>query len=453
MKLTQKNIKKIQREMDKYNPEAELENFAANHEKVFWRAEYIKRKYFHDRLQSGTVDFQETLEFKFISKWRERREEKIRNGKSQERWCTELECPYSTAKHIKIDNLPQPFFYNTTCKRCEFKLHMTGSVIELHNEKHPEYNTYINDIRFQIPSIHKWSDEFRAGVNILHEISYRYGLLAHELFALTSPAEIIKAKFKIPLLHIPELFLRKNNKETDYELIKILRKDPNINTLCREEIDNLITEYEIVVSIDLNVNNFTSKKAIIECWKTIEDYQKKHKNPQKGDRLCTHHILFGLNPSHDNFSKKKIVPIMRSALDSYIHTQYSLGLQLAISQQELTQKDKIINNVPAYRETNESRTVGLYLWDQIHLLKKEPADAINDFLNSKLYETNLLPNEVKTRATQKEQLIRDKKNIKLGTTREYRNAYRNYQYAHICIKNGKLLTGAKCQEKISPSKN
>ncbi|MBI9112748.1 hypothetical protein [Maridesulfovibrio ferrireducens] len=452
-KKTEKDLKRLKKLVDKYDPETEFNDFSENHVKNFWRVEYIKRKYFNDLVIAGVVNFEETPEFAFISKWRKLREEKLKIDPALERYCKTKLCPYNNAHKATYRDLPSPFFYNAKCNKCDFKLLMTAAVIELHNEKHPEYDTYIWDIRFPIPSIQDWSDEFKAGINILHAISYTYGLLAHELFCIASPAEMIKSNFSLLRSNNPELFLRKNHTETDHKFIKTLKKEPNTATLCHQEIDKLINSYEIVVGVDFSAKDFTPKKAIVKCRKDIENYQKRHGPPNHTIEFYKYNILYGLNPSHEKFSTKTILTTMRSIVDSYINTVYPLHQQLTKFQEQLNQKENITNHVLAYRETNETRTIGLYIWDQINYFKKTANEAIHDFLNSNLYGKTLSEYQQQGRTGVEEFQVNSNKPLKLYTQLEYDNVYRNYEHADCCIKHGELLSGAECERRLKASRS
>jgi len=418
--------------------------YLANSMKGFWRAEYLKRQYLKDLIKSGIKNFSETPEFKFLSAARHEQEEILKEEGFTDPLCREKHCYYHHTADLTDENLRFPFFYNHSCVRCHYRTTILRHILLWHNsicEPEEEINDYRiipNSSLDFIIEPDGWPEDLKEGFSKLCAVSRKYGLLAFELFGPCSPKKLIENNFDIFGFPMTELFIKEDEEEADPTLLKIARKIHFDESNYKKEITKLIRRYDLVQGI--KQAHTTSKKAVINLKKNIAKFRNGDFKKRTSKDLVSCDIIFALNPTKKYFKINKIAKTIALAIDCNTN-------ELFPPQEIMGKKAEYLGTIKSYHETDQSRTFGLYIWDQVNYLGKSPSEAIHKFLNSELYERTQSSDEIETRKVEKERQNKKKK-IKLYSDLESSNLYRNYEYADYCIKFGKVLTGAECEREI-----
>lgn len=455
--------------------------------KNFFLAEYIKRNYYINKVNSGCKNLEELPEFLSLSIWRKQREKRIAQ-KAIKADCDNSNCYFRKEKGAAKKNLRHPFFYNLDCKPpyqynsapyCPFKLDILSAIIALHNEKNPDFSDRLNDYRlklYKLPdaNIKNWSKESRKHIAVLHDITYEYGLLVFDLFGLASPYKILansaknNTEFHIEISEAiqkeiikeiqAEFFLKKGNSDklSDPKNMAVIRRDPDKPFIDLSLLEQFIQKYDFIIGIDSDIrkDDFSIKKEVLKIKKALQSYVPHTKYEFDPIKNQTQFIVFGFNPSAESFGKriKKYIEDVILIINAYKTATMPLNKQIKEYQPLLKSIHERIQYVKSYQDRDRSRLIGLYIWDQVHLLNKPRTEAIKSFADSKLFEKimKLTDGEIEQRNISAKARGKEES---FSNQEERDEIYRNYEYANCCIEKGAILTGEECERMLYPNRH
>lgn len=443
--------------------------------KDFYTAEYIKRNYFNNKIKNGCKNLEELQEFVCLSEWRKKREDRIAR-KVINADCDLGNCYFRKEKGRARKNLKHPFFYNFDCRPpyqyndspcCNFKTDILKSIIALHNEKNPDFSDRFNDLRLDSyianANIITWSKDFRNLIEILHNVTYEYGLFVFDLFGLASPNKIMndsinnKTQIHEEIIKTiqPEFFLKKGDSDKlfDSENMAVIRRDPNKPTIDLNLLEQISKHYEFVIGIDSDItsHDFSIKKELKRIRKALKSFIPSAMDKFDPIKHQSQYIVFAFNPSAQFFIKRirYYMTDVVLIINAYRSALVSLEEQINDYQIQLIDIYERIQYVKSYQETDQPRLIGLYIWDQVHLLKNSLRDSIKAFVDSSLYEKimKLTKNEIEVRnESEKVKGIR-------GSQENRDSVFRNYEYTNCCIEKGRILTGEESERIIYPDRH